>query len=245
MIRCLNRSHSRMENIITRLKRPFIRMKTSAEFIKRTTTMTSIHDLEKTLQSLKLENDSNENGKLTIEACTTKVDINDAPIRIYKRKECLKGAIELIETAENVILIMAFTLDHPEIDEVLCKKIEGGVKVKIIINHGTHLKKFKQLEVAARCEFRVVQGESKEEMYGEKGKQWFGDMHNKVIIVDDNRILHGSYNFTEHATMFNFETCTVMQNNLCAHSFIEEFQYIWNSEYVIERSESEQNNVTV
>ncbi|MBL8102280.1 MAG: DUF1669 domain-containing protein, partial [Anaerolineales bacterium] len=54
-----------------------------------------------------------------------------------------------------------------------------------------------------------------------------GQMHHKVMIIDESIVLFGSYNFTNSAEDRNDETLLVIYNEEIAAQFMKEFQRIY------------------
>jgi hypothetical protein len=52
-------------------------------------------------------------------------------------------------------------------------------------------------------------------------------MHNKFVIIDDQILMTGSYNWTSQATKFNQENLIVLENEELCRKFIEEFDVLW------------------
>jgi phosphatidylserine/phosphatidylglycerophosphate/cardiolipin synthase-like enzyme len=53
-------------------------------------------------------------------------------------------------------------------------------------------------------------------------------MHHKVIILDENIIVTGSYNFSANAEESNDENLVIIHNSEVAAAFIDEFWRIYN-----------------
>ena len=54
-----------------------------------------------------------------------------------------------------------------------------------------------------------------------------GLMHHKVIIIDENTVIFGSYNFTNSAETKNDENLIVVYNKEIAAQFLAEFQRVY------------------
>ncbi|MCP5095332.1 MAG: DUF1669 domain-containing protein, partial [Chloroflexi bacterium] len=53
-------------------------------------------------------------------------------------------------------------------------------------------------------------------------------MHHKVIIVDWNTVIFGSFNFSESANSRNDENIIIVQDPTFANFFVEEFSAVWD-----------------
>ncbi|MCC6986683.1 MAG: DUF1669 domain-containing protein, partial [Anaerolineales bacterium] len=54
-----------------------------------------------------------------------------------------------------------------------------------------------------------------------------GQMHHKIMIVDESIVIVGSYNFTNSAESRNDENLMVIYNDQIAAFFIEEFRRVY------------------
>jgi phosphatidylserine/phosphatidylglycerophosphate/cardiolipin synthase-like enzyme len=53
-------------------------------------------------------------------------------------------------------------------------------------------------------------------------------MHHKVIIIDDETVILGSYNFTHSAESYNDENVLIIHDAEVAGLFVEEFGRVYN-----------------
>jgi phosphatidylserine/phosphatidylglycerophosphate/cardiolipin synthase-like enzyme len=52
-------------------------------------------------------------------------------------------------------------------------------------------------------------------------------MHHKVIIIDDETVVLGSYNFTSSAEAYNDENVLIIHDTEVAGLFVEEFARVY------------------
>ena len=52
-------------------------------------------------------------------------------------------------------------------------------------------------------------------------------MHHKVIIIDDETVITGSYNFSRNAERSNDENILIIKNKEIAREFNREFRRCW------------------
>jgi phosphatidylserine/phosphatidylglycerophosphate/cardiolipin synthase-like enzyme len=55
-----------------------------------------------------------------------------------------------------------------------------------------------------------------------------GQMHHKVMIIDENTVIFGSYNFTNSAETKNDENLIVIYNEEIAVQFMAEFERVYS-----------------
>ncbi len=146
----------------------------------------------------------------------TKIEVLFSPEQGEEILQTLESAIQSAE--ERVyILIYSFTLD--ELAEAITDKWEEGVDVRIIPDKsqagpGSWIRGvLQQVEVP----FRTVDGS--------KG----GSMHIKVLIADDT-VLTGSYNYSRDATYRNDENFLIIRDKEILKAHIIKFNQLWEKE---------------
>jgi phosphatidylserine/phosphatidylglycerophosphate/cardiolipin synthase-like enzyme len=55
------------------------------------------------------------------------------------------------------------------------------------------------------------------------------NMHHKVIVIDGEIVITGSYNFSRNAQEYNDENVLVLHNAVVASQFLIEFERIFNA----------------
>lgn len=132
-------------------------------------------------------------------------------------REILETLVARIEGAEKriYILIYSFTLD--ELAQALIAKHEDGVDLKVIMDR-------QQAGLGKAVDETLVEaGVPVMRVGGSNG----GGMHMKVMIVDDV-VITGSYNWSKRATERNDENLLIIENEgevLAGH--LEKFEKLW------------------
>jgi len=145
-----------------------------------------------------------------------KVEVLFSPEQGEEILQTLESAIQNAE--ERVyILIYSFTLD--ELAEATIDKYEEGVDVRIIVDKnqagpGSWIRRVLQ---QGEVPFRT--------MDGSKG----GYMHLKVLIADDT-VLTGSYNYSRNATYRNDENFLIIRDKEILEAHIVKFNQLWEKE---------------
>ncbi len=147
-----------------------------------------------------------------------RVTIDDTPIDVYFSPDDHVQAsfLDLVDNAQESIYFMAFSFTADPIGEAVRARAMDGVTVagvmetdQIKSNIGTEFDPFKQagLDVS------------------QDGIP--GQMHHKVMIIDESIVIFGSYNFTDSAETRNDENLLVIYNKEIAAQFIAEFQRVY------------------
>jgi len=146
------------------------------------------------------------------------VNIDGTDIEVYFSPDdgVANHVFELLSQAEESIYFLAFSFTTDEFGEVIRSKAEDGLTVAGVMeeqqvksNVGTEYDLFKQAGLDV-----FVDGNE-------------GQMHHKTMIVDENIVITGSYNFSRSAETRNDENLIVMHNDKIADFYLNEFQRIY------------------
>ncbi|MDO9300069.1 MAG: phospholipase D-like domain-containing protein [Anaerolineales bacterium] len=147
-----------------------------------------------------------------------RVTIDGTPIDVYFSPDdgVQASFVDLVNNAQQSIYFMAFSFTANEIGEAVRARADEGVTVAGVMeteqvnsNIGTEFDPFNQ----ARLDVLRDGNE--------------GQMHHKVMIIDENTVILGSYNFTNSAEIKNDETLIVIYNEEIAAQFMDEFQRVY------------------
>jgi phosphatidylserine/phosphatidylglycerophosphate/cardiolipin synthase-like enzyme len=126
--------------------------------------------------------------------------------------------VELVNAAEQSIYFMAFSFTSDPIGGAMRARAQAGVTVagvmdeeQIKSNIGTEFDAFAQ---AGLDVYRDGIG---------------GQMHHKIIIIDQRTVIFGSYNFTQSAETRNDENLLVIHSQPIAAQFFVEFQRVYGT----------------
>jgi phosphatidylserine/phosphatidylglycerophosphate/cardiolipin synthase-like enzyme len=147
-----------------------------------------------------------------------RVTIDGTPIDVYFSPDdhVQAALLDLINSAQESIYFMAFSFTSDPIGEAVRMRAADGVTVAGIMetdqvksNIGTEYDPFKQAGL---------------DVYQDGNP---GQMHHKVMIIDQSIVIFGSYNFTNSAETRNDENLLVIYNKAIAAQFIAEFQRVY------------------
>ncbi len=120
-----------------------------------------------------------------------------------------------IEKAEKSIHFMAFNFTSDPIGEAMIKKFKHGVKVFGVFEKKETKKK--------ESEYHKM----KLEGMPVKLDRTKGNMHHKVIIIDEETVITGSYNFSRNANKVNDENTLIIVSRDIAAQYIKEFYRLY------------------
>ncbi|MCL6643041.1 MAG: FAM83 family protein [Candidatus Bipolaricaulota bacterium] len=139
----------------------------------------------------------------------------DAPLRVYfsPSPEPERVILQTLQSAQQSVHIALYQLTDPEIADVLLEIARRGMELKILLDD--------------------------EPSRGSKGcllwsagvavKQYVdsGIMHHKFAVVDGERVITGSYNWTTSAQTRNEENLLIIESPELAQAFESEFSKLW------------------
>jgi len=123
--------------------------------------------------------------------------------------------LKRLEKAKSSIYFMAFSFTSAGIGEMMIKKFKSGVTVQGIFERRGAKTGHSQY-VKMKLEGLPVRLDHNR-----------GAMHHKVIIIDGERVIMGSYNFSRNANRSNDENILIIDNREIASAFMSEFKRLW------------------
>jgi phosphatidylserine/phosphatidylglycerophosphate/cardiolipin synthase-like enzyme len=146
------------------------------------------------------------------------VTIDDTRIEVYFSPDdgVAERVLELLNSAEESIYFMAYSFTTDAFGDAVIRQAENGLTVEGVMeaeqvksNVGTEYDRFKQAGLDVLLD-------------GNKGQ-----MHHKVIIIDQKIVITGSYNFSQSAETRNDENLIVIYNEQVADLYLQEFQRVY------------------
>lgn len=145
------------------------------------------------------------------------VEIDGVMVETYFSPEdrALLRLVDLVNRSEESIFFLTYSFTIDELAEAILAALERGVEVRGVMdkaqaaNQGGEFGRFTENEIDVRLD-------------GEEGS-----MHNKVLIIDGEIVVTGSYNFSANAEKRNDENLLVIHDIVVASKYMEEFHRIW------------------
>jgi phosphatidylserine/phosphatidylglycerophosphate/cardiolipin synthase-like enzyme len=126
--------------------------------------------------------------------------------------------IRLIQDAQESIVFLAYSLTSDEIAGALIERAQAGVNVAGVMetaqvqsNRGGEFDKLRQAGLGVRLDSNP------------------DNLHHKVIIIDSQTVITGSYNFSKNAEFYNDENVLVIHDPQVAMLFLEEFARLFQT----------------
>jgi phosphatidylserine/phosphatidylglycerophosphate/cardiolipin synthase-like enzyme len=140
------------------------------------------------------------------------------PVEVYFSPEdgTARRIIELVGEAQESISVLAYSFTSDEIAGALLNRHQAGVNISGVFETSQYLS-----NTGTEYE-RLLEAGMDVHLDGNSG-----NMHHKVIILDGEIVITGSYNFSASAETRNDENTLIIRDADTAGLFMEEFQKIY------------------
>ncbi|WP_309384829.1 phospholipase D-like domain-containing protein [Cerasicoccus frondis] len=129
--------------------------------------------------------------------------------------DCLNAILGSLRSARRTLDICVFTITDDRIVEAILEARERRVAIRIITDNdkahdaGSDVRRLDRFGVAVRVDLTP------------------DHMHHKFAIVDDERLLTGSYNWTRSAASHNQENLLITNDGDAVEAYEAEFAKLW------------------
>lgn len=147
-------------------------------------------------------------GSLTLTSCGTHTMLQ---VRFSPHGDCEQWVVEHIGQAKQEILVQAYYFTSQPIADALIQAHEQNVVVRVLAD------KTQKTHKRTQIHYMMAAGIPVQIDYMP------GCAHNKIIIIDDDRVLTGSYNWTASAERRNAENLLLIKNRKINQRYREEW----------------------
>ena len=125
---------------------------------------------------------------------------------------CTEAVVKALDRASSTVLVQAYSFTSAPIAKALVDAHKRGVKIQVILDKSQKTEKYSEADFTAHA-----------------GIPTFIDArhaiaHNKIIIIDGQEVLTGSFNFTKAAEENNAENLLVIQDAGLAAKYTENWR---------------------
>jgi phosphatidylserine/phosphatidylglycerophosphate/cardiolipin synthase-like enzyme len=145
---------------------------------------------------------------------------NPPPAAVYFSPQggCTKAIVEEIKGAKSDIRVQAFILTAPDIVDALIQAHGRDVRVRVLLDKGWLDRSSSSSILARQISAQGVTVQVDDQP---------GKAHNKVIIIDDRKVITGSFNFTKPAEDENRENVVILSDpGVCAR-YLQNWERLW------------------
>lgn len=143
---------------------------------------------------------------------TAPLPVASAQVFFSPRGGCTESIVAEIGTARSNVLMQAYIFTSEPIGAALTQAHRRGVAVAVIVDKGQQGYPHTQAGNVAAAGIRVL----KDGLHA--------IAHNKVVVIDGETVITGSFNFTAAAEERNAENVLIVRNRLLALRYVEN----WN-----------------
>lgn len=153
-------------------------------------------------------------GFFVSEEKTIKLNPEKDAIRICFSPEgqCENWILSEIEKAKDKILIQSYAFTSIPISNALLKAKNTGIDIHILCDESQYDTKYSQLPLLKKNGVNILIDSTVDLA------------HNKIIIIDDETVFTGSYNFTKAANTRNAENLLLIRSESIAQIYTKEWE---------------------
>ncbi len=130
-------------------------------------------------------------------------------------RSCQKLILDQLTQAKKSIMVQAYSFTDRQITQLLVDKKKQGVQVQVILDKSNRKDPQGQLRILKKNQIPV------------RIDTPAGIAHNKIIIIDHETLITGSYNFSVSAYKRNVENVLVLKNKNLIDQYIQNWYQRW------------------
>jgi phosphatidylserine/phosphatidylglycerophosphate/cardiolipin synthase-like enzyme len=146
-------------------------------------------------------------------------DIPVITVHFSPNRDAQDAVIGEIQSAEEHIYLAMFYLSNQEIVDALVAASERGVNVVAVFDDSQR-KSFRFLRHGVNLRMHGIPVR-----YGGRSYK----MHSKFAVIDGEKVITGSYNWTQSAEEKNVEDFVIIDSKKVAKRYVHQFVEIWES----------------
>ncbi len=124
------------------------------------------------------------------------------PISVYfsPKGGCTEAVVNVLQGAKKLIRVQAYSFTSAPIAKALVDAHKRGVQVQVILDKSQRSEKYTSASFVSRAGIEVLIDDK------------HAIAHNKIMIVDDEVVITGSFNFTKAAEEKNAENLLIIRD---------------------------------
>jgi phosphatidylserine/phosphatidylglycerophosphate/cardiolipin synthase-like enzyme len=125
------------------------------------------------------------------------------------RGGCTENIVEQINAAKSEILVQAYSFTSAPIAKALTNAFKGGVKVQVILDKSQKSEKYTSATFISNAGIPTFIDDK------------HAIAHNKIMIIDKETVITGSFNFTKAAEEKNAENLLIIKDKKLAKIYLD------------------------
>jgi phosphatidylserine/phosphatidylglycerophosphate/cardiolipin synthase-like enzyme len=148
----------------------------------------------------------------------SKSDIENLGVCFTPNQSCFPKILQCINHAQKSILLLGYSFTSKPLTDALIKAKNRGVNVRIVLDHSQKSQKASKEPIESLIKNQI------EIRFDHSVKI----AHNKVIIIDNNQTITGSYNWSHSAEFNNAENLIFIKSQDVTKKYTDYFEGRWN-----------------
>lgn len=140
----------------------------------------------------------------------------NAPTQVYfsPRGGCTEAIVDALDKAKSEVLVQAYSFTSKDIAKALVDAHKRGVHVEIVLDKSNKNKngKYSAADFTAHAGIPTYIDSA------------HAIAHNKVMVIDKDVVITGSFNFTKAAEEHNAENLLIIRSRELARDYIENWE---------------------
>ena len=151
---------------------------------------------------------------LPVTAAAKDLTLTNAPAQVYfsPRGGCTEAIVDALDKAMSEIFVQAYSFTSKDIAKALVNATKRGVHVEIILDKSNRSKKYSAGDFTAHMGIPTYIDAQ------------HAIAHNKVMVIDRETVITGSFNFTKAAENNNAENLLIIRSKELAKEYIENWE---------------------
>lgn len=130
--------------------------------------------------------------------------------------DCEKAIIKRIEKAEKTIDVAVYSINNLRLIGALISAQEHGKKVRVLTDGSQAEKSYSRVHELEKANISVIRTVKR------------NTMHDKFVVLDGEKAVSGSFNWTQAATFKNTENCILFDDNPeTVNRYQSRFEELW------------------
>lgn len=152
---------------------------------------------------------SNQGGGTS---ATTRVSDDNIAVYFSPHGGCTDAVVNALGQAKETILVQAYSFTSPPIAQAVVDAHKRGVNVQVILDKSQRTEKYSSADFLAHAGVSV-QIDDKHQI-----------AHNKIMIIDGQTVITGSFNFTRAAEEHNAENLLIISSKELAEKYADNWR---------------------
>jgi phosphatidylserine/phosphatidylglycerophosphate/cardiolipin synthase-like enzyme len=128
---------------------------------------------------------------------------------------CTQAIVQELDKAKSSVLVQAYSFSSAPIAKALLNAHKRGVKVQVILDKSQRTEEYSSSDFLAN------------QMIPTRIDTTHAIAHNKVMVIDGETVITGSFNFTKSAEERNAENLLVIKDKALAGKYIANWKVHW------------------